>query len=503
MFAGGTAPNDARADGVRARQGLTWWSAITVLLAVPTWAMVLRAAVLSRDIDGGIFLSVSGGIASGLDLYTEVWDNKDPLFFVLMALAGGVNDALPFFMDWLWVPLAAFGTWLIARAVMSADRALIVALVATPLTLLGLWYIPGFTNTPGTALTLLAWGLFARRWGVVAGVAAGLLVFTKLVLAPVAVFGLVLAVLSSKWRREAVRSLLAFAATVVAGVGALAAAGWLTGWFDAIARNRSYSVAIAEYFGTPDDLLGRLGWMTAEWSATDWVVVGTVGVALIIGGIVVARRRTDAQSLVFAWLVVAAVGTAGILGLTFAWPHHAQAIALPAVLAVIVIVGALPAGTPYLVSLGVAGIVMLAVGAWGSPSAVVEQWGASQTWFDDRTAEIDELPLDAVLLNSVSEPTFGYARLGTNDDRGFLRDVRPGAVLACPQFHLYDFSPVSAFEEQLACIQDVDVVLRTDNFDVFANGGRAASVQPILDYVDANFTCMRVDDRRLCTRSAG
>lgn len=502
MFVGQTVPQ-ARADDARTWQGITWWSVTTVLLAIPVWAMALRSAVLSRDIDGGIFLSVSGGIANGLDLYTGVWDNKDPLFFVLMTLAGGVNDALPFVMDWLWIPMTAFGAWLIARAVMPADRALVVALVATPLTVLGLWYIPGFTNTPGTALTLLAWGLLARRWGIAAGVVAGLLVFTKLVLAPVAVLGLALAVLSAHWRRAATRSLLAFAATVLFGLGALAAAGWLSGWFDAIARNRDYSVAITEYFGAPDGVFGRLGWMTADWQASDWSVVGVIGVALVVGGIVAVRRRNIAQTIAVAWLAIAAAGTAGILGLTFSWSHHAQALALPAVLAVVVLVGALPAGTPYLISLVLVGVVTLVAGAWGSPRALIEQWDASQAWFSDRTAEIDEVPLDAFLLNSVSEPTFTYARLGTNDDRGFLRDVRTGAELVCPQFHLYDFSPVSAFDEQFACIQGVDVIVRTDNFDVFANGGRAASVQPILDYVDANFTCMRVDDRQLCTRTAG
>jgi hypothetical protein len=55
----------------------------------------------------------------------------------------------------------------------------------------------------------------------------------------------------------------------------------------------------------------------------------------------------------------------------------------------------------------------------------------------------------------------------------------------------------------LECIQDVDVVLMTDNFVVFGNGGRAASVQPILQYVDYAFDCLRIGDRQLCTRKPG
>jgi hypothetical protein len=73
-------------------------------------------------------------------------------------------------------------------------------------------------------------------------------------------------------------------------------------------------------------------------------------------------------------------------------------------------------------------------------------------------------------------------------------------VLACPAFHLYDFSPAEAWSEMYDCLQKVDVVLKTDAFDVFGNGGKAADVQPILNYVNTNFTCLRVEDRQLCVR---
>ncbi len=91
------------------------------MLAVPVWIVVVRSAVLSRVVDGGIFLSVSAGIADGLRLYEQVWDNKDPLFFGLLAIPLAVAPSIAFFMDVLWVALTGLGAGLIARSAMNAD----------------------------------------------------------------------------------------------------------------------------------------------------------------------------------------------------------------------------------------------------------------------------------------------------------------------------------------------------------------------------------------------
>ena len=73
-------------------------------------------------------------------------------------------------------------------------------------------------------------------------------------------------------------------------------------------------------------------------------------------------------------------------------------------------------------------------------------------------------------------------------------------TLVCPRFHLYDFSPVEDFSEAYECIDQADVVLLTDQFLAFQNGWRGASVTPIVNKVNAEFTCLRVDDRQVCLR---
>jgi len=498
-------PDDVTsADRFRHFGGLTWWSLLTLAIAVPVWIVVIRSAVLSRVADGGIFLSVSAGIADGLRLYEQLWDNKDPFFLGIMAIPLVVAPSLAFFMDVLWIALAGLGAGLIARSVMNADRALFVGLVVAPLLMLGPSYIPGWTNTPGTALVLLSLGLFAGRFSVAAGLTAGLLAFVKLPVWPIAAAALVVALLFPPTRRAARRSLAAMGAAMAALVIVLALLDWLSGAVDAVGRNRQYAVDVANYFGFQPSLIGRLSRALGDWpGAVTWSAGIALGVVVLIGGlwVAVSRVRSHERLLLAAWALVAWIGTLGVFALTYVWPHHIQALALPTVMSVIVFSAIVPVRWlfPIFIVWTVAGAAVFS--GWGSVRTAQDAWNQRSMSFDAKVAEINEVPLDARLLASVPESDFSYARLGSNDDRGFLGAVRSDATLACRQFHLYDFSPPEAFTEVLECIQGVDVVLLTDAFTVFGGSSRAPFAQPVLNYVGANFTCLRVDDRQVCSRN--
>ena len=490
------------------RRSFSLWSIVTLVLAIPVWWTVVHAAILSRVVDGGIFLSVSGGIRSGLPLYSGVWDNKDPFFFLAMTGASYLGHAAPFFMDLLWIPVGAFGGWLIARSLMGADRALFVALILIPLALCGPFYIAGWSNTPGTALVLLVWGLAARRWAIAAGIVAGLLLFIKITLWPVALIGLLVMLVFPASRRVVVRTLIALVATVAASLALLGILGWLSGYIDAFGRNRTYASDVIVYFGFDDSPFGHLAKLQADWetlpsASIAWVPVALVLLVLLLSIVLLIVRRSAASServLVTCWLAVSVLGVFAALALTYVWPHHAQAMYLPVAMTMIVLASLIPERWPFLLWAVLILIFSVICAGWGPGSSLTDRVSAINANFDQLRAEISEVPKDASILNTAPLSTFTYARLGSNDDRGYLADVREGAVLACPAFHLYDFSPASAWSEMYECIQKVDVVLKTDAFDVFGNGGKAADVQPILNYVNTNFTCLRIDDRQLCVR---
>ena len=484
-------------------RGLTLWSIGTLVLAVPVWAFIVTSSLMSRVSDGGIFLSVASGISRGLPLYTGVWENKDPLFFIAMVGAGAINDTGPLVMDWLWIPIGALGGWLIARSLMSGDRALLVGGVLVPLILVGPFYQAGWAVTPGTSLTLLSLGLVMARWGVAAGIVLGLLAFTKLIVWPVAVACILVVLVAPAFRRAAVRAIVSALVSMAGVLALLAVAGWLVPYANSLQRNRAYASDVLVYFGFEGSPMGHLTKLAGEWQFSQWIATGIVaGISVLLLLTWVARPvwRTPERGAITLWVIFATVGTAGSLSLSYVWGHHAQAVYLPTSLAVIGIAALLPERWPYLVWLGLTLAIVWGASGMGTGAMELQRYETSRNDFAAKWAEMSEVPTDARLLNSVPIKEFTFARLGTNDDRGFLTAVRDGATLGCPEFHLYDFSPPTAFENMLDCLKTVDVVLKTDNFDAFARGARAANALPVLDYLGWGFNCLRIGDRQLCTR---
>jgi len=484
--------------------GLTWWSFVTLITAIPVWTVVVRSAVLSRVVDGGIWLSVSAGVADGLTPYEQVWDHKDPLFYGVMAAATLVSPSVAFFLDIGWFVVAGVGAGLLARSVMSADRAFFVGVVVAPLVLLGPSYVPGWTNTPGTALVLMTVGLFARRLPIGAGLAAGLLAFIKLPTFPLAAGALALAVLLGPWRTAALRAIAAMFAAMGGVAVVLVLLGWFRGALDSVLFNRAYASEVATYFGYEPGVVSRLARALGDWSSSIVVSAAISLAATLIVAVVwlaVGRLRSAERSLLAVWGVFLWSGTLLIIGLTYVWPHHAQQLALPTVVSVVLLAGTVPQRWVFPAFIALVLVVAFVVSGWGSWRAAQDAWAQRSSDFDVKVAQISEVPLDARLLASVPLSDFTYARLGSNDDRGFLGAVRDDAVLACPKFHTYDFSPPEVFAETLECIQGVDVVLVTDAFTVFGGSSRAPYALPVLDYVNANFNCLRIDDRQVCTRN--
>lgn len=486
-----------------ARPRLTWWSVVTGVIAIPTWWFIAMKGVMSRDLDGGLFLSIVGGMERGLTLYSEVFEIKDPIYFGAMFAAHQIAPAGPFVVDWVWLPLAALGAWLLARAVTSPDRALFVGLVAVPLVLVGEFYAPGLTNTPGTAVTLLGLGLALNRRGVLAGIVLGLVLFTKALVWPLGVVAILALLLLPAWRRTALRAVIAGAATVGVTALLLQLFGILGPYIEVLRWNSAYSFTIMEYFGYESSFSGHFARLADQWTTVGWLasaVVVLLVVAVIVRWSLSSTWRTPERTALAVWVPWVAVGTLGIIGLSYIWQHHGQLVYLPAALAVVALAALLPDRWPFVIALPILLVAAWVLGAWGTPSDGWNRMVQVRDTFPARWAEIEEVPKDARLLTTVPLGEFTYARLGTNDDRGYLLSAPENATLACPQFHLYDFSPNEDFADMLECIQGVDVVLMTDNFVVFGNGGKAPVVQPILQYVQANFECLRVDDRQVCTR---
>lgn len=479
---------------------MTPWSALTVILAVPLWWVVLLNATLTPDLDGGIFLSVAAALADGQALYLDVWDNKDPLFFGFMALAWTIWSPLAQFMDWIWIPLAAYGSFLITRAASSVDRALIVGLLVTPILVTSYGYVAGWSTMPGTALAILAIGLIFGGRGFIAGLVIGILLFTKLSFVAMPVAALTACLLFGEKRSLVRRATLTASATVAVGFVLLLSMGWLLGYIEMIQRNQAYASDVMSYFGYSEGMVGHLGKLLDEGAQS-----GYVGLAVILGvTIVLALRARD--NIEIRWQVVSLLfvtAAAGLVfGLTYVWFHHLHLIVVPLVMAVALLLPVIPVRVPvaFIAILAIPAALLIAgysLDLLRSRIHAAEPAALRASLFTEPAA-----PFEARLLNAVPIDSFTFARLGTNDDGGFLGLLRDGVELGCPEFHLYDFSPPEAFDRVWRCIDEVDVVLVTPNFRQFAQGVNGPQVAGILGKVEAQFQCLRVEEREVCTRTA-
>lgn len=495
--------SDIQAASFSRARSFTAWSLVTLLLSIPVWLMVFRGAILSRDYDGGIFLSIGYGLADGLAYYVDLWDNKDPFFGAFMAGATHISPVAPFFMDLLWIPLASLGVYLIARSAMNGDRALFLGIVAAPFVFVGPVYVAGWTHTPGIALVLLGWGLLAAQRWVMGGLIIGLLFFVKLTFWPIAVVGLLVLSLRYPQRIYAVvRTLVSMVIMMGISFGVLAALGWLPGFVESIQLNREYASTLISVFGYDNSAMGHLEKWVFDASGSALFALGALLIVVTLGLAVswMNKSWSTSQFGILLLLIVSLFGTLFVFALTYLWPHHSQAASIPLILGVIAVASLIPARWGYLLWAVILVPTTFVLSSWGAISAFTDHFTGLSDQYESRFVEISQEPIDAFLLNTLIDGEYTYARLGTNDDRGYLGSVREGVSLGCPYFHLYDFSPVEAFADHLECMRTVDVILITENFEGFANTMNRISTNHLLDYVQGNFNCTTFKDRKLCVR---
>ena len=479
-------------------------TATLLVFAAPTWWFVVLSAAAPRTSDNGVFLSVAAAVADGAPLYVDVVDNKDPLFFYALAGALKFGPGAAQLLDVVWLLLAAVGSLLLASSVTKPIPALFVGFVATPLVILGIDYQPGMTNLPGTSLTLLGMGLLVSRAWWAAGVVLALSVAAKITVAPIAVGVLVAALLVPHMRPRAIRSLAVFLISLSLMAVGLWAVGSLGGYLAVLSDNFRYSGDVMVYFGLSPDFLGHLERLNPDMRSDRWVSGGSI-LVIAVAALALWRFRSERLTVLVVWLWMTILGTFAALALTYVWPHHWQMVALPAVMALVVASGlgmrVLGDGrSGSVVSVVVALALTLPLGGWIPIQRLPGTFHTERAEWTQWRSQLAVRTLESTRLETVPLPSFTVARLGTNDDAAFLLDLPPSASLICPRFHLYDFSPPVDFEEALTCLDGAEVVIVTDQFLTFQNGWRSANVAPLVALLAEQYSCLRVEDRQVCSR---
>jgi hypothetical protein len=448
----GSSPNRFGAVGgsVLAAGGLLYGGLLVFLRGRP-----------SIDLDAGVFLSVAARLLHGDHLYSQVWDNKDPLFFYTDAAALWVAGWRgPFLLDILWVAIAAVAIVLLLDVLGASTAAMATGFVTYPLLLTGEWYYAGYSMLAALALAPLAAWLWARGSPLLAGivVAAGVLFKINLALVLLAAPAALLAIGVPDRRRWGLvgRFVAGSGGLVLIAAIVMAARGELRPYGQMLRANVSYANDVLVATGRIGGIHGHIRVAATSTRHEPAVIAAFVLVAAVAVWVVVRTTRSSRTPLgATAALFLAVAGASAItLASTAAWNHHVQMLAYPGALLGVFAVAELDSVVRmrWLSRTCQAGAVAATVLLLGGVQPVASLSTIS-TWFDDahsRTANA-LLQVRSERLSSVANVS--YAHLGQNDEEADAAFIGHGWTLSCARFHQYPWTPAATLRSILRCVE--------------------------------------------------
>jgi hypothetical protein len=454
------------------------WIAVGASALAYGLLIVLLRAEPSVASDQGVFLSVAARILEGDHLYSEVVDNKDPLFFYTYAAAlaaGGWRG--PFLLDALWLGVAALSMSLLVRELHATRAASLASFLVYPLALTAGWYLTGMSMLAGLALAPLApWFWLRSRFGA-AGLVVAFVMLFKLNLAALAVAPILALVILGQpspldWR-GARRVALGWGGGLLAAAIALGVRGELSAYLDTIAYNIHYASALSD----SDGLVGRaiehlrvavdFFRLAGRWQLPLAIVVMLVFVAAALR---LAWRGSRSQRALAAVAGATLLGSLATVGLTAYWEHHLQLLAYPAacIAAVLVSYAANELGRP---AGAVAAVLIVLFAIWSSAKnegglEVSRAWTSAPISAGAIALERARLRLDPDAEHVT------YMVLGSNSENGHAAFIGDEFDLVCRWFQLYPFNMPEQFDETLACAERESprIVLVTLGFETRADG---------------------------------
>ena len=471
---------------------------LSALGILAVWLVLVPRMVSRATGDTGVFVSVAERLRAGDRLYVDVIAGKDPLFYYELAIVRSVSEHLAAFLDMAWaLGLVCCVNYLGRKALGLEPRtAFRLAALCTPIVVTGAAYVAGMTHLPGNFLVLLTVALAASPRPRLVGLTLGLLVFTKLVLAPVALAGCVPLLLRHRRSWTFSGCVAWFSASVAGVLGLLAARGELRGWLDAQFSNIAYSQG---------PVLAPGGWPVVEHlqrSLEPVAVVAALTVLIVsVAGADAARRRKleDLRGAVPVAVICMTVSALAVLAVTGLWTHHAQILTAPALLCPPLVASWLQAGGPDRARVFAGVAVAIAVSGIASPHVYLE----ADTHILSAPMEFVGPSREARAMAEFlgDDPT--YARVGINNDAAHARGLT-GWNLGCPRFYQYPFDGRDSLDQTAECVSSMPVVIVGRG--VFANPGDSdwvAFLGKIRAVLDRDFDCQHQEFGLLCVRRGG
>lgn len=416
--------------------------------------------------DQGVFLSVAARVLDGDQLYAEVIENKDPLFFYTYAAALWIGDWRgPFLLDGIWLAVAGLSFALLLRELRVPRSAVVAGFFVYPLALTSGWYVAGHTMLGGLAFAPLTAWLWLRGRFAASGAVFGVVMLFKLHVAAVAAAPLcaflLLGAPDGRRGRPAARAAVGLSATLAGAALLLAVRGELRAYLDTITYNVYYSRALLESDGVLGRAAEHLDVVFGYFEGSGrWQLPAAILVLAAFSVAAVYLARTNGSSrrrLLAATAAITFVLTFGTLALTAYWFHHNQMLAYPAALIAATLISVIA------ITLGqragaVAAAVCVLFALWSSVKNE-DRIEVSPGWTSDAVsasaAALEQAR--ARFFNGSKRVT--YMVFGGNSENAHAVFIRDELDLVCRWFHLYPHSTDEQLEETTDCSERKDPML--------------------------------------------
>lgn len=444
-------------------------------------------------------MSVGARLLAGDKLYSEVFDNKEPLFYYLIALQVALGPVFEIVAELALFAVCSLSAYLLLRPRVSQGASLLVSGAAVPLLLSGAYYFPGASHLPGAAIILCSVAAAARGWFRATGACLAVLVFLKLPSAPVgfaAVAPFLVAPQIAQMGRRVLHVIVGFLPVLLVIVALLAVRGELSPFFGSLGANvdyvRGWGPAASPF--APASLLEHLRQVHA--------VSLFLFLAIIAAGWVIAnspiRKASIEEIRLFASATLALLGAVFVLALTAIWPQHNQILYIPGILMLLALAAIFEQSLTRQVFAAVFVLIASAYMLGGSVSP--RRYVSAFLHLPQTLSQLGQLSPETKRLRAFGA-NGNYARFGSSTDMAHaigLNDWR----LHCPRFHQYDFQPAALLDEVFKCgstahylIVAADLQKHSENtpdWNMF--------VERVEDLVAADYECDAPAGLRICRR---
>ena len=442
------------------------------VIALFLWILRIPQTIPTLSLDRGVYVSSAERLLAGDKLYAEIFEAKDPIFIWQIALGRALSPLMDVVLENLWVFLASYSIyWLSKFHNFPTHVAIFIGFILSPIIITGVNYRPGYSHLPGIAVVFLIVVFLMNKSHFWAAFFAGLLLFLKIMLFPIAFLLIMYVQVFRGTKRTFYQFAIGATVGLILPVLILLIRGEFLSYLEILKFNQTY-VDEALYTSWPKPIAHFLMTKTPNSLFLIFMVFMILVYALLNKrsklNIALSKNKwkqfhsiirfNDPKQLdILVYTFISLISSLFIIMLTGLWWHHNQIFAIPVICSFILLTQIFR----KLENINLLFIfTVLAVLTIGVTGINLERVLPSPTSAKSSLNELTSLSAESMALLQLGKP-IGYARIGTNDDNGHAYGLRNWR-LTCRVFQIYPIYPRAMeqfLEETLSCLPNANVII--------------------------------------------